>query len=206
MRQLFALLYYLLFQTTNTSSFRFGASTNLGSLVQATNYVYRTNVLKNIPIVSGLCLFEQTLQHVLYYAHQPLILIIYLKVICPGFCNDEVDYLKFVSALTRRGFDSNLIQVLPLQRYEWIRVAGGLFDIPNFYTGNCRPDGLGYGWYVKRLRKTIEETYDKAGRDEKVLIIGHSAGKYVIIVHMLSIIYIYILFCYDLKYFRGLAG
>jgi len=77
-----------------------------------------------------------------------------------------------------------------LQRYEWIRVAGGLFDIPNFYTGNCRPDGLGYGWYVKRLRKTIEEASEKAGRDEKVLIIGHSAGKYRILVHMLNIIYI----------------
>ena len=51
MRQLFALL-YLLFQTTNTSSFRFGASTNPGSLVQATNYVSRTDVLKKLPIVS----------------------------------------------------------------------------------------------------------------------------------------------------------
>ena len=68
--------------------------------------------------------------------------------------------------------------MLPLQRYEWIRVAGGLFDIPNFYTGNCRPDGLGYGWYVKRLRQTIEEAYEKAGRDEKVILIGHSAGKF----------------------------
>lgn len=68
---------------------------------------------------------------------------------------------------------------MPLERYEWVRVAGGLFDIPNFYTGNCRPDGKGYGWYVQRLRKTIEEAYDKAGRDEKVLLIGHSAGGWL---------------------------
>lgn len=109
-------------------------------------------------------------------------------VICPGFGNDQIDYVNpldqgsekgFVQALTKRGFDPNLIQVLPLERYEWVRVAGGLFDIPNFYTGNCRPDGLGYGWYVKRLRKTIEEAYEKGGRQERVLCIGHSAGGWL---------------------------
>jgi len=68
---------------------------------------------------------------------------------------------------------------MPLERYEWFKVARGLFDIPNFYTGNCRPDGLGYGWYVQRLRKTIEEAYEKAGREEKVLLIGHSAGGWL---------------------------
>lgn len=109
-------------------------------------------------------------------------------VICPGFGNDQIDYRNplnqgeeygFVTALTRRGFDPDLIQVLPLERYEWIRVAGGLFDIPNFYTGNCRPEGLGYGWYVKRLRRTIEEAYVNAGSQEKVLLIGHSAGGWL---------------------------
>ncbi|KAL7539587.1 hypothetical protein ACHAXR_010200, partial [Thalassiosira sp. AJA248-18] len=109
-------------------------------------------------------------------------------VICPGFGNDQIDYSNplnqgddygFVSALARRGFDPNLIKTMPLERYEWIRVAGGLFDIPNFYTGNCRPDGLGYGWYVQRLRKTIEEAYDMAGRNEKVILIGHSAGGWL---------------------------
>jgi pimeloyl-ACP methyl ester carboxylesterase len=108
-------------------------------------------------------------------------------VICPGFGNDEIDYsnplnqgeeVGFVSALTRRGFNPDLVKVLPLQRYEWVRVAGGLFD-PNFYTGRCQPDGLGYGWYVNRLRETIEEAYELGGRDEKVLLIGHSAGGWL---------------------------
>jgi pimeloyl-ACP methyl ester carboxylesterase len=108
-------------------------------------------------------------------------------VICPGFGNDQVDYLNplnqgleygFVSALIRRGFNPDLVKVLPLERYEWVRVAGGLFD-PNFYTGNCRPDGFGYGWYVNRLRKTIEEAYELGGRDQKVLLIGHSAGGWL---------------------------
>lgn len=109
-------------------------------------------------------------------------------VICPGFGNDQIDYLNpleqgtdagFVSALSRRGFNPDLIRVMPLDRIEWVRVAGGLFDIPNFYTGNCRPDGLGYGWYVQRLRNTIEEAYNSAGRDEKVIMIGHSAGGWL---------------------------
>eukprot|EP00578_Thalassiosira_sp_NH16_P001842 CAMPEP_0181137520 /NCGR_PEP_ID=MMETSP1071-20121207/33749_1 /TAXON_ID=35127 /ORGANISM="Thalassiosira sp., Strain NH16" /LENGTH=388 /DNA_ID=CAMNT_0023224279 /DNA_START=191 /DNA_END=1357 /DNA_ORIENTATION=- len=109
-------------------------------------------------------------------------------VICPGFGNDQIDYSNpldqgdengFVAALMRRGFDPDLIQVMPLERYEWLRVAGGLFDIPNFYTGNCRPDGLGYGWYVQRLRQTIEEAYEKAGREEKVIVLGHSAGGWL---------------------------
>eukprot|EP00584_Thalassiosira_punctigera_P001476 CAMPEP_0172531722 /NCGR_PEP_ID=MMETSP1067-20121228/5005_1 /TAXON_ID=265564 ORGANISM="Thalassiosira punctigera, Strain Tpunct2005C2" /NCGR_SAMPLE_ID=MMETSP1067 /ASSEMBLY_ACC=CAM_ASM_000444 /LENGTH=389 /DNA_ID=CAMNT_0013316125 /DNA_START=191 /DNA_END=1360 /DNA_ORIENTATION=+ len=109
-------------------------------------------------------------------------------VICPGFGNDQIDYLNpldqgdefgFVSALSRRGFNPDLIQVLPLDRIEWFRVAGGLFDIPNFYTGNCRPEGLGYGWYVKRLRKTIEEAYVKAGGEERVILVGHSAGGWL---------------------------
>eukprot|EP00569_Conticribra_weissflogii_P006888 CAMPEP_0171330546 /NCGR_PEP_ID=MMETSP0878-20121228/2076_1 /TAXON_ID=67004 /ORGANISM="Thalassiosira weissflogii, Strain CCMP1336" /LENGTH=381 /DNA_ID=CAMNT_0011830863 /DNA_START=343 /DNA_END=1488 /DNA_ORIENTATION=- len=109
-------------------------------------------------------------------------------VICPGFGNDQTDYLNplnqgteagFVSALVRRGFDPDLIQVLPLQRIEWVRVAGGLFDFPNFYRGTMRPDGLGYGWYVKRLRHVVEEMYVKGGKEEKVLLIGHSAGGWL---------------------------
>ena len=70
-------------------------------------------------------------------------------VICPGSGNSQIDYLNplskgdeygFVSALVCRGCDSNLVQVLPLGQYEYVRVAGGLSDIPNFYTGNCRPE------------------------------------------------------------------
>ena len=108
-------------------------------------------------------------------------------VICPGFGNDEIDYsnpLKqgtefgFVTALLRRGFNPDLVKVLPLQRYEWLRVAGGLLD-PNFYSGTCTPEGFGYGWYVKRLRKTIEEAYELGGRNERVLLIGHSAGGWL---------------------------
>lgn len=108
-------------------------------------------------------------------------------VICPGFGNDAIDYTNpldqgeefgFVNALIKRGFNPDLIQVLPLKRYEWIRVAGGLFDIPNFYTMTCTPEGLGYGWYIKRLRRTIEELHQKSG-GERCLLVGHSAGGWI---------------------------
>merc|ERR1719223_1749582 len=101
-------------------------------------------------------------------------------VICPGFGNDEIDYLtpldqpresSLIAALERRGFEN--VYTIPLKRYEWIRVAGGLFDVPNFYTGNCLPTGLGYGWYVKRLKETVNQAYEETG--EKVLLVGHSA-------------------------------
>ena len=108
-------------------------------------------------------------------------------VICPGFGNDAIDYTNpldigeeygFVNALVKRGFNPDLIEVLPLKRYEWIRVAGGLFDIPNFYTMTCTPEGLGYGWYIKRLRRTIEDLHQKSG-GERCLLVGHSAGGWL---------------------------
>ena len=93
-------------------------------------------------------------------------------VICPGFGNDSIDYVSplgrgseygLVSALSRRGFNPDLIRVLPLDRIEWLRVAGGVLDVPDFYAGTCRPTGLGYGWYVRRLRETIQKAYDDGG-------------------------------------------
>ncbi len=57
-------------------------------------------------------------------------------------------------------------------------MAGGLFDIPNFYTMTCTPEGLGYGWYIKRLRRTIEEMHQKSG-GERCLLLSHSAGGWL---------------------------
>lgn len=108
-------------------------------------------------------------------------------VICPGFGNDPIDYISpldqpadvgLVSILERRGFDPERISIVPLSRWEWIRVAGGLFDIPNFYTNSALPTGLGYGWYVSRLKETIEQAHANSG-GEKVIVIGHSAGGWL---------------------------
>lgn len=99
-------------------------------------------------------------------------------VICPGFANDADDYKSsLVAALEKRGFNSKNIYTLPIKRFDWIRVATGLFD-PNFYTGNCSPTGLSYGWYIKRLKETVDKAYNACG-NEKVLLIGHSAGGWL---------------------------
>ena len=108
-------------------------------------------------------------------------------VICPGFCNDAIDYdtpleqpstVGLKSVLSRRGFDMDQIYTVPVQRSDWIRVAGGLLDIPGFYTGNAQPTGLGYGWYIERLKKEVDRAYEESG-GQKVILMGHSAGGWL---------------------------
>lgn len=57
-------------------------------------------------------------------------------------------------------------------------MAGGLLDIPGFYTGNAQPTGLGYGWYIERLKKEVDRAYEESG-GQKVLLMGHSAGGWL---------------------------
>jgi pimeloyl-ACP methyl ester carboxylesterase len=111
-------------------------------------------------------------------------------VICPGFGNDSIDYdtplqqpaeVGLISVLARRGFDPSQIYTVPIKRSDWIRVAGGLLDFPDFYLGNAKPTGFGYGWYLKRLKETVDRAYEQqdGGNKEKVLVIGHSAGGWL---------------------------
>jgi len=108
-------------------------------------------------------------------------------VICPGFGNDSIDYdtpleqaqeVGFKSVLARRGFDPDRIYTVPIKRSDWIRVAGGLLDIPNFYTGNALPSGPGYGWYLERLKETVDAAHEESG-GEKVILMAHSAGGWL---------------------------
>lgn len=82
-----------------------------------------------------------------------------------------------MSVLGRRGFDTEKIYTVPIQRLDWMNVARGLFDF-RFYTGNAKADGLGYGWYLKRLRETVELAHEESG-GEKVLLLAHSAGSWL---------------------------
>ncbi len=108
-------------------------------------------------------------------------------VICPGFGNDSIDYDRpldqppekgLKTILSTRGFDIDSIYTVPIKRTDWIRVAGGLFDIPNFYLNKARPDGLGYGWYIQRLKECVDLAYEESG-GKKVMLIGHSAGGWL---------------------------
>ena len=108
-------------------------------------------------------------------------------VICPGFGNDLIDYdtpldqpasKGLRTILSKQGFNIDNIYTVPIKRTDWIRVAGGLFDIPNFYQNKARPDGLGYGWYLQRLKACVDLAYEESG-GEKVILIGHSAGGWL---------------------------
>ena len=108
-------------------------------------------------------------------------------MICPGFGNDRIDYetplqqdreFGLIAGLERRGFQPNQIYTVPVKRSDWIKVAGGLLDIPDFYTNQAKPTGRGYGWYLKSLKETVEEAYENSG-GERVLLLGHSAGGWL---------------------------
>lgn len=111
-------------------------------------------------------------------------------VICPGFGNDSIDYsapleqpeeVGLISVLARRGFDPAQIYTVPVRRRDWLRVAGGLLDVPDFYLGNAKPTGFGYGWYLRRLKETVDLAYERQDgtKKEKVLVLGHSAGGWL---------------------------
>jgi pimeloyl-ACP methyl ester carboxylesterase len=77
--------------------------------------------------------------------------------------------------LARRGFED--VTVVELPRWEWIRVAGGLFEV-NFWLNRQRPESLAYGWYVERARRTILAASERCG-GARVLVVGHSAGGWL---------------------------
>ena len=104
-------------------------------------------------------------------------------VVLPGFGNCDIDYKTpmgqsedkgLCAALRRRGFDD--VTVVEVPRWEWLRVAGGLFD-PQFWLCKQQPEGLAYGWYVRRARETIDAAYRRS--DERVLVLAHSAGGWL---------------------------
>ena len=104
-------------------------------------------------------------------------------VILPGFGNCDIDYKTplgqpedkgLCAALRRRGFDD--VTVVDLPRWEWVRVAAGLLD-PLFWLCKQEPDGLAYGWYVRRARDTIDAAHRRS--DQRVLVLAHSAGGWL---------------------------
>ncbi len=115
-------------------------------------------------------------------------------VICPGFGTCSMDYdtdlsgtelwtatpmeiKSLKSVLVQRGFDPDTITTVPVERSDWIRVAGGLLDI-EFYSNNSKPTGMAYGWYIDRLKQAVNDAYERSG-GEKVILMAHSAGGWL---------------------------
>lgn len=103
-------------------------------------------------------------------------------VICPGFGNDQIDYVAplgqpeeegLCAALQRRGYAST---VVPVERRDWLRVASGLLDV-DFLRGRGTPEGRAFRWYIERVRRTVAEA--RADADRPVIVLGHSAGGWL---------------------------
>lgn len=110
-------------------------------------------------------------------------------VILPGFGNAGLDYVTplganesagLKAALERRGFDT--VEVVPVDRTDWLRVAGGLLDA-DFRAGEGTPNGRAFGWYLERTGETVRKAKAKAAAsgeaDARVLLLGHSAGGWL---------------------------
>ncbi len=99
-------------------------------------------------------------------------------LILPGFGNDSVDYTmeqSLVSSLQERGWKSEQIIVLPVERADWLQVfLRGALDW-KFWTSEAPPTRQAFSWYLQRISKQIELLKE----DEKMVLLGHSAGGWL---------------------------
>lgn len=99
-------------------------------------------------------------------------------LILPGFGNDSFDYTmenSLVSSLQRQGWKPEQISVLPVARAEWLQVfLRGALDW-KFWTAEAAPTRPAFSWYLERISKEL----GSLGEDEKVVLLGHSAGGWL---------------------------
>lgn len=104
-------------------------------------------------------------------------------VILPGFGTASLDYINpngrgvekgLAAGLAKRGVTS---YVVPVQKGDWFKVAAGLLE-PNFWKKKMLPDGRAYGWYLQKVRETVQEAR-KVEHVDKVVLCGHSAGGWL---------------------------
>jgi hypothetical protein len=99
-------------------------------------------------------------------------------LILPGFGNDSSDYTmekSLVSSLQGRGWKSEQISVLPVQRSDWLKVfLRGALDW-KFWTSQAGPARPAFRWYLERISEQIASLQE----DEKIILVGHSAGGWL---------------------------
>lgn len=99
-------------------------------------------------------------------------------LILPGFGNDSVDYLlenSLVSSLQEQGWKPEQISVLPVARADWLQVfLRGALDW-KFWSADAPPTRRAFSWYLARISQQIQSL----GEDEKVVLVGHSAGGWL---------------------------
>jgi pimeloyl-ACP methyl ester carboxylesterase len=99
-------------------------------------------------------------------------------LILPGFGNDSVDYTmdkSIVASLQERGWKPEQIDLLPVQRGDWLQVfTRGLLDW-KFWAGVAAPIRPAFRWYLERIADKIEALDE----DETIILVGHSAGGWL---------------------------
>lgn len=118
-------------------------------------------------------------------------------LILPGFGNDSKDYYledtptgSMVASLRRRGWSDHQINVLPVQRSDWLRVfLNGVLDW-KFWTATADPTRPAFAWYLNRVASSIQNLTAPTPNNEDgetggisgtrvVVLIGHSAGGWL---------------------------
>lgn len=100
-------------------------------------------------------------------------------MILPGFGNDSGDYFlpqapqgSLVRSLRNRGWREDQIQVLPVERSDWLQVfLNGIVDI-KFWLGNMPAFRPSFGWYLQKIANEIEN-------EDNVVLVCHSAGGWL---------------------------
>jgi pimeloyl-ACP methyl ester carboxylesterase len=105
-------------------------------------------------------------------------------LILPGFGNDSIDYTangqagvdgSLVASLQKRGWNENQIDILPVERFDWLQVfLRGALDL-KFWQSEAPPTRPAFRWYLDRVAAKVEELDD----DETIVLLGHSAGGWL---------------------------
>ena len=99
-------------------------------------------------------------------------------LILPGFGNASEDYTmdgSLVSSLRARGWSESQVDVLPVERADWLKVfLRGAFD-PEFWNANAPPSRPAFKWYLDLIAEKVQALEE----DESIILLGHSAGGWL---------------------------
>jgi len=102
-------------------------------------------------------------------------------LICPGFGYAAAGYIShndLVPSLVQQGWDRAQIQVLNVNKRDWLKVfLRGMTDI-NFWKGNASPTRPAFRWYLDLIALEMRK-FRAEDEDAKVILIGHSAGGWL---------------------------
>jgi pimeloyl-ACP methyl ester carboxylesterase len=105
-------------------------------------------------------------------------------LILPGFGNDSIDYTdngqagvegSLVASLRKRGWGGDQIDILPVERLDWLQVfLRGATDL-KFWQSEAPPTRPAFRWYLERIADKVQQLED----DEQLILVGHSAGGWL---------------------------